>query len=120
MRLTLVLVLATLGIVAKANPNPLTVKAHVDIKSGSTVLSKDPSGSVRRSSRGVDCEGPKDWEKKGILYSYCPEEGSSGHTQAVLKSGNWVKAAFDQSEKTIKVDFVSTDDCEPREAKDCN
>merc|ERR1719348_842994 len=94
MRLTLVLVLAALGIVAKAKPDSLTVKAHVAVKSGSRVLSKDLSGIVRRSSRGVKCQEPEVWEEKGTLYSYCPKEDTAGHTKEELESGNYVKTAI--------------------------
>merc|ERR1719312_560210 len=133
MRLTHCLVLTTLGIVAKVNSepeaDPLMVKAHlaVKIKSGST----DPLGKTggNRLSRSEDeCEKAADWERDGQnekeMYSYCAHKGSldsfgQDDMEIVkLESGNYVQAAFDKRQNTLKIHYVYTKACDPK-TKDC-
>jgi len=97
MRLTLVLVFATLGIVAKAKPksDPLLVKAHVagEIKSGSTGW---PGKSCwkkcgRKSGPCKVCSGGKYCCKKGVAENGCNgKQGSKEGTcvKPVTPPGN--------------------------------
>jgi len=136
MRLTLVLVFTTLGIVAKAKPksDPLLVEAHVavKIKSGSTdlarqsyvsngrsVLAQDLSGKTggkRSRNSGVKCEEEAKYKQMaaGLVFNYCPKNGSDEVT-----SGNYVKAIYEQDKKNLKIEFVLALKCDPK-PDNCN
>jgi len=102
MRLTLVLVFATLGIVAKTKPksDPLLVKAHV-------------AGEIKSGSTGIRCEEKAKYkEVAGTVLNYCPMKNSDKET-----SGNYVIAAFDK--KILDINYVEAYKCDPK-PDDCN
>merc|ERR1711962_324568 len=120
MRLTLVLVFTTLGIVAKAKPKsyPLLVKANVavKIKSGSTDLTGRSNGSNRKSAdllrdlsngRSVLAQDPTD--KIGGKHPISRANGTTA-----LTNGNYVRATLWTDKKNLNIGFVLGTKCEPK------
>merc|ERR1719419_118638 len=117
MRLTLILVFTTLGIVAKANPKPdlLTVKAQVavKVKLGSTVfqphdLSSKTLGKHSSRENDIQCMSAAYWsttEEQIVgevgpegdrVYSYCARTNSSAGPPPYTSAGpgNWITGNY--------------------------